>query len=273
MENSPAVRKVIKVVRKVPVPVPKHYNTLNEMKLFDSALTTGLIADVFKLLYADKFIYCDCILYSYNGTYWKSDDDNLASLNTFVRMKHTWIEAHTDASFDTHSDRYHKTGQAIMIGRATDYGSFTRTRIEVDKARLEGLRLLRHESEVRIKLETAHPTDPKRVYEVYQQIRRMRGLLAEIQEWNPAALIKVEACQVSPIRGGEVDLGKGLAEIDYVDQAESVPVLLATPIIAAVNITVPSETPEEDRAFASHFFLWDRWRRHRQLYFKLPVER
>ena len=84
-----------------------------------------------------------------------------------------------------------------------------------------------------------------------QDQRELIELLAAIQEWKSASLIKREICQVSPIRGGEVDLGKGLAEIDYFDQAESVPGLLAKPSIAAVEVSdVHSETPEEDRAFA-----------------------
>jgi len=46
--------------------------------------STGYIADHFKSLYSDKFVYNNSKLYNFNGIYWKTDDLNLTIINNFV---------------------------------------------------------------------------------------------------------------------------------------------------------------------------------------------
>jgi phage/plasmid-associated DNA primase len=57
---------------------------IKSVNLYKPLFTSGLIADYFKKLYGDYFIYCDGILYYFNGVYWKRDDKNNSNLNLFV---------------------------------------------------------------------------------------------------------------------------------------------------------------------------------------------
>jgi len=52
--------------------------------LYNPPFTSGMIADYFKLLYGDKYLYCNNQLYIYTGVYWKKDDKKYSSLNNFV---------------------------------------------------------------------------------------------------------------------------------------------------------------------------------------------
>lgn len=52
--------------------------------LYSPVFSSGLIADYFKLLYNDKFLYCNDQLYYYNGVYWKKDDKKYSLLSNFV---------------------------------------------------------------------------------------------------------------------------------------------------------------------------------------------
>ena len=52
---------------------------------FNNEITTTSIADHFKSLYSDKFIYQDNKLYFFNGVYWKVEESNkLITLNNFI---------------------------------------------------------------------------------------------------------------------------------------------------------------------------------------------
>lgn len=55
--------------------------------LYTPSFSSGILADYFKLLYCDKFLYTNDQLYYYNGVYWKSDDKKLSILNNFVDSK------------------------------------------------------------------------------------------------------------------------------------------------------------------------------------------
>lgn len=55
-----------------------------KVNLYDPMFTSGLIAEYFKKLFSDKFVYCDGILYYFNGIYWKCDDKNNSFLNLFI---------------------------------------------------------------------------------------------------------------------------------------------------------------------------------------------
>lgn len=63
--------------------------------LYTPAFTTGLIADYFKVMFSNKFINVDGLLYSFNGVYWKEEDKKQSSLHNFV-----------DKVFYTHLDKY-----------------------------------------------------------------------------------------------------------------------------------------------------------------------
>jgi hypothetical protein len=57
---------------------------IKNVNLYKPLFTSGLIADYFKKLYGDYFIYCNDVLYYFNGVYWKRDDKNKSNLNLFV---------------------------------------------------------------------------------------------------------------------------------------------------------------------------------------------
>jgi phage/plasmid-associated DNA primase len=57
---------------------------IKSVNLYRPLFTSGLIADYFKKLYGDYFIYCNDILYYFNGVYWERDDKNKSNLNLFV---------------------------------------------------------------------------------------------------------------------------------------------------------------------------------------------
>jgi phage/plasmid-associated DNA primase len=46
--------------------------------------TTGAIADYFKILYGDEFIYCNDTLYYYNNVYWMKDDNKKSIIHNFI---------------------------------------------------------------------------------------------------------------------------------------------------------------------------------------------
>lgn len=53
--------------------------------LYTPIFTTGLLADYFRIIYADKFINVNGCLYSYTGIYWKKEEDKKNStLHNFV---------------------------------------------------------------------------------------------------------------------------------------------------------------------------------------------
>ena len=51
---------------------------------FKKEWSTGYLADVFKLLYSDTFLYSNGKLYNFNKVYWKTDDKNRSIINNFV---------------------------------------------------------------------------------------------------------------------------------------------------------------------------------------------
>ena len=52
--------------------------------LFNDVLESGMLADFFRDLYTDLFIFSNDSLYCYNGVYWKVDDKRCAALSNFV---------------------------------------------------------------------------------------------------------------------------------------------------------------------------------------------
>ena len=60
-------------------------NKVYNVNLYSPLFTSGLIAEYFKTLYNNKFVYCDGVLYYFNGVYWKRDDKNNSFLNLFVK--------------------------------------------------------------------------------------------------------------------------------------------------------------------------------------------
>lgn len=53
-------------------------------ELIGKPYTTGLVADYFVKLHKNKFIFCNDILYFYNGFYWEEDDKRFSYLTSFV---------------------------------------------------------------------------------------------------------------------------------------------------------------------------------------------
>jgi phage/plasmid-associated DNA primase len=51
---------------------------------FELDFLSGEIADYFKSVYQDRFIYCDNKLYYFNGVYWETDDKNTSFLSNFI---------------------------------------------------------------------------------------------------------------------------------------------------------------------------------------------
>ena len=66
--------------------IEKYNNLFGKSEFnFLSDLTTVSVAEHFKKLYGDKFIYQNNKLYCFNGVYWKEEDDkHLITLNNFV---------------------------------------------------------------------------------------------------------------------------------------------------------------------------------------------
>lgn len=75
-----------------------YFNILDKNLCFDlytPQFTTGLIADYFKVIYSNKFVNVDGILYSFNGIVWKEEDKKQSTLHNFV-----------DKVFYNHLDKY-----------------------------------------------------------------------------------------------------------------------------------------------------------------------
>jgi len=60
----------------------KEYLRLYSFNFNDT--TTGAIADYFKVLYGDEFIYCNDTLYYYNNVYWMKDDNKKSIIHNFI---------------------------------------------------------------------------------------------------------------------------------------------------------------------------------------------
>jgi phage/plasmid-associated DNA primase len=52
--------------------------------LYTPPFTTGLIADYFKVMYSNKFVNVDGLLYSFNGLVWKEEDKKHSNLHNFI---------------------------------------------------------------------------------------------------------------------------------------------------------------------------------------------
>ena len=50
-------------------------------------LVTGSLADVFKYVYGDRFVYCNGQVFHFNGIYWKPDNKNKSRLSCFVDVE------------------------------------------------------------------------------------------------------------------------------------------------------------------------------------------
>ena len=55
--------------------------------LFTPVFNAGLVADYFKLLHGDKFVYCNKKLYFYDGEFWDTDDANRSMMTKFVDIQ------------------------------------------------------------------------------------------------------------------------------------------------------------------------------------------
>lgn len=58
-----------------------------DFKLLQNTHTTGYLADIFRILYSDKFIYTNGELRTYNGVYWKGEQDKTNS------TLHNWVDS------------------------------------------------------------------------------------------------------------------------------------------------------------------------------------
>lgn len=72
------VKKTVKTITK------EQLQALNKLKPFHSTYSTGLVADLFKVLYENKFKFCDGVMYNFNSVYWCPDDKALSNLHNFV---------------------------------------------------------------------------------------------------------------------------------------------------------------------------------------------
>lgn len=79
--NINCLRSICKDVNK-----KGYYEWLNEYDvcLYRHFYTTGLIADYFKLLYEDRFVCVDNVVYSYNGFIWEKEDKKNSNLAKFI---------------------------------------------------------------------------------------------------------------------------------------------------------------------------------------------
>jgi len=50
-------------------------------------LVTGSLADVFKYVYGDRFVYCNGQVFHFNGVYWKPDNKNKSRLSCFIDVE------------------------------------------------------------------------------------------------------------------------------------------------------------------------------------------
>ena len=55
-----------------------------EVNLYSPLFISGLMADYFKLLYNDKFLAFDDIVFMLNGVYWETIDKNHTELTNFI---------------------------------------------------------------------------------------------------------------------------------------------------------------------------------------------
>ena len=57
------------------------------MDLHHPTFSTGLLSDYFAILYRDKFVFVDGLLYIYNGVFWEMDTKSNATLSRFIDKK------------------------------------------------------------------------------------------------------------------------------------------------------------------------------------------
>lgn len=55
-----------------------------EIDLWSPIFSSGMIADYFKTLYPNQFIFCDDVLYFWNKIYWEKDDKRNSNLTKFI---------------------------------------------------------------------------------------------------------------------------------------------------------------------------------------------
>jgi len=72
------------IAKRINFPKYKQWLNTHEKCLYEQFFTTGLIADYFKLLYGDKFIQVDDIVYMFNGVFWEKCSKKNNELVNFV---------------------------------------------------------------------------------------------------------------------------------------------------------------------------------------------
>lgn len=60
------------------------YNATQCKSLDSEAFSSSLVADIFKAIHGDKFVYCHDQLYHFNGVYWEADDKQNSKLTVFI---------------------------------------------------------------------------------------------------------------------------------------------------------------------------------------------
>ena len=83
-KSSMNIHTLQNIAKKINFSKYKQWLNKYEKCLYDQIFTTGLIADYFKLLYGDKFIRVDDIIYMFNGVFWNKCDKKNTELVNFI---------------------------------------------------------------------------------------------------------------------------------------------------------------------------------------------
>lgn len=83
-KSSMNIHTLQSIAKRVNFPKYKQWINKYEKCLYDHIFTTGLIADYFKLLYGDKFVQVDDIVYMFNGVYWEKCGKKNTELINFI---------------------------------------------------------------------------------------------------------------------------------------------------------------------------------------------
>ena len=85
--NKATINSLIKMLKEDNEEMYNEYKKIHSKKPefnFKQKITSSSIANHFKTLYGNKFIYQNNKLYFYNGVYWKCDDEKFISLNKII---------------------------------------------------------------------------------------------------------------------------------------------------------------------------------------------
>ena len=83
-KSSMNIHTLQSIAKKINFVNYKKWLNKHENCLYEQIFTTGLIADYFKLLYGDKFVRVDDVVYMYNGVFWNKCDKKNTELVNFI---------------------------------------------------------------------------------------------------------------------------------------------------------------------------------------------